>query len=244
MKQFVDQLLQYIDSGRFFKNPIKLLYILFGIIAFVPVVLPIMALCSSSFHERIFYLNSWTRIVCYVGVALLFVYFLILGFFGFFYWCKRYHDFNSSIRVGDKIKAIPVLAYVVRSLGEWKGIYLFVFTMGASVIVYLCALLSGGGSFSNFLGILFVGLLAIIVLGILLFLLSYLVILAAHTISEKLLIKAIVANNISDLGDIHRAAMMPKVEEPGNMKNEMPIPSQTRTDEESTTNNTSTTKEE
>lgn len=244
MKQFVDQLLQYIDSGRFFKSPIKLLYILFGITAFVPVALPIMALCSSSFHERVFYLNSWTRIVCYVGVVLLLVYFLILGFFGFFYWCKRYHDFNSSIRVGDKIKAIPVLAYVVRSLGEWKGVYLFVSIMGSSVIVYLCALLSGGGSFSTFLSILFVGCLAIIVLGILLFLLSYLIILVAHTISEKLLIKAIVANNVSDLGDIHRAAMMPNVEELESTKNEMPIPLQTRTDEEGATNNASTTKEE
>ena len=61
--------------------------------------------------------------------------------------------------------------------------------------------------------ILFGGLLVIPVLGFVLFLISYPIILSAHAISARLMIRAIVANNVSDLGDIHRAAVMPAVEE-------------------------------
>lgn len=44
IKQYVDRLLQYIDSGRFFRSPIKVFYILIGVTTFLPVFLPIVLL--------------------------------------------------------------------------------------------------------------------------------------------------------------------------------------------------------
>lgn len=213
IKQYVDRLLQYIDSGRFFRSPIKVLYILIGVSTFVPMLLPIVLLFIPHVHYFISSQGTWTTIVSYFGVLVLIVYFLMLGFFGFYYWRNRQRDLYATVRIGDKIKAIPVCAHIIRSLGEWNGVYLFVSTMGAYLILYVLALLTGGGSIEIFLIILFGGLLVIPVLGFVLFLISYPIILSAHAISERLMIRAIVANNVSDLGDIHRAAVMPEVEE-------------------------------
>ena len=209
IKQYVDRLLQYIDSGRFFRSPIKVLYILIGVSTFVPILLPIILLIIPQVHYFISSQGTWTTIVSYFGVLVLIVYFLMLGFY---YWHNRQRDLYATVRIGDKIKAIPVCAHIIRSLGEWNGVYLFVSTMGAYLILYVLALLTGGGSIEIFLIILFGGLLIIPVLGFVLFLISYPIILSAHAISERLMIRAIVANNVSDLGDIHRAAVMPEVE--------------------------------
>lgn len=245
IKQYVDRLLQYIDSGRFFRSPIKVFYILIGVSTFLPVFLPIVLLFIPQVHYFISSQGTWPTIVSYLGVLVLIVYFLVLGFFGFFYWRNRQRDLYATVRVGDKIKAIPVCAYIIRCLGEWNGVYLFVSTMGAYLILYVLALISGGGDFEGFLIILFGGLLAIPLLCLILFLISYSIILSAHAISERLLIKAIVANNVSDLGDIHRAAVMPEAEESlasGAQKQEEPTVSSVVTG--SATESTSTTNEE
>lgn len=245
IKQYVDRLLQYIDSGRFFRSPIKVFYILIGVSTFLPVLLPIVLLFIPQVNDFIDSLGGWATIVSYVGVLVLIVYFLALGFFGFFYWRNRQRDLYATVRVGDKIKAIPVCAHIIRSLGEWNGIYLFVSTMGAYLILYVLALISGGGDFEGFLIILFGGLLAIPLLCLALFLISYPIILSAHAISERLLIRALVANNVSDLGDIHRAAVMPEAEESlasGTQKQEEPTVSSVVTG--SATESTSTTNEE
>lgn len=225
IKQYVDRLLQYIDSGRFFRSPIKVFYILIGVSTFLPVLLPIALLFIPQIHYFIDSQGGWTTVVCYFGVLVLIVYFLMLGFFGFFYWRNRQRDLYSTVRIGDKIKAIPVCAHIIRSLGEWNGVYLFVSTMGAYLIIYILALFTGGGSIEMFLIILFGGLLLIPLVGLVLFLISYPIILTAHAISERLLIRAIVANNVSDLDDIHRAAVMPEVEESpvrGDKRQEVP----------------------
>ena len=227
IKQNVNRLLLYIDSGRFFRSPIKVFYILIGVSTFLPMSLPIALLFIPQVHSLISIQNTWTIFVCYFGIFLLLVYFFILGIFGFFYWRNRQRDLYATVRIGDKIKAIPVCAHIVRSLGEWNGVYLFVSTMGAYLILYIIALLTGGGSFENFWKILLGGLLLIPILCLILFLISYPIILFAHAISERLLIRAIVANNVSDLGDIHRAAVMPKVEETlvmGDQKQASPQP--------------------
>lgn len=245
IKQYVDRLLQYIDSGRFFRSPIKVFYILIGVSTFLPVFLPIVLLFIPQVHYFISSQGTWPTIVSYLGVLVLIVYFLVLGFFGFFYWRNRQRDLYATVRVGDKIKAIPVCAHIIRCLGEWNGVYLFVSTMGAYLILYVLALISGGGDFEGFLIILFGGLLAIPLLCLILFLISYSIILSAHAISERLLIKAIVANNVSDLGDIHRAAVMPEAEESlasGVQKQEEPTVSSVVTG--SATESTSTTNEE
>ena len=245
IKQYVDRLLQYIDSGRFFQSPIKVFYILIGVSTFLPVFLPIVLLFIPQVHYFISSQGTWPTIVSYLGVLVLIVYFLVLGFFGFFYWRNRQRDLYATVRVGDKIKAIPVCAHIIRCLGEWNGVYLFVSTMGAYLILYVLALISGGGDFEGFLIILFGGLLAIPLLCLILFLISYSIILSAHAISERLLIKAIVANNVSDLGDIHRAAVMPEAEESlasGAQKQEEPTVSSVVTG--SATESTSTTNEE
>lgn len=110
MKQCVDRLMRYIDSGRFFRGPIKVLYILFGIMAFIPVILPIALLFVPSFNDTLSEFKTWWKILSYFAVFLITVYFLLLGFFGFYYWSNRYRDLYATVRIGDKIKAIPVRA--------------------------------------------------------------------------------------------------------------------------------------
>lgn len=133
IKQYVDRLLQYIDSGRFFRSLIKVFYILIGVSTFLLMLLPIVLLFIPQVHYFISSQGTWTTIVSYFGVLVLIVYFLMLGFFGFYYWRNRQRDLYATVRIGDKIKAIPVCAHIIRSLGEWNGVYLFVSTMGAYI---------------------------------------------------------------------------------------------------------------
>lgn len=110
--------------------------------------------------------------------------------------------------------------------------------MGAYLITYILVLFTGGGSFKGFLILFFGGLLAIPILGIILYLMCYPIILISHAISERLLIKTIVANNVSDLGDIHRAAVMPEVEERVSEKDEKQVLSQASTQGDKTAEDT------
>ena len=101
----------------------------------------------------------------------------------------------------------------------------------------------------DFFKYLFIGLLAVPVLAVILFLHSYLIILLAHGISERLFIKTSIANNVSDIGDIQRATTMPEEEseelhaDQSHVETEQPVPP-IPTVEEMTEEYVDTTKEQ
>lgn len=219
LKQYVNRLLQYIDSGRFFRSTMKVLYILFGACAFIPAAMIIIFLFEEETRGVfMFYaLEGWSKFIVYFALFLIFVYFVFLGFCGFFYWMRRQKDLYQTVRIGDKIKALPTVAHIIRCLGESFGLLFFFVPLGAYIIFYVLLIFAGFkplGAYDvdDFFKLFFLGLLGIPVVAIVLFLNSYLVILISHGISEQILIKTSIANNVSDIGDIHRATLMQEVE--------------------------------
>lgn len=220
IKQYVDRLLQYIDNGRFFRTPLKTLYTLLGVCAFLPAAFLILTLVDEKTRYALSfldYLDGWSKIVVYLALFLIFVYLILLGFFGLYYWLNRKKDLYRTVREGDKIKALPTIAHIFKCLGESYGILSFLASLGVYIIAYVLLLLTGfkplgvteiEGFFKFFL----VGLLIIPVMAVILFLHSYLIILLTHGVSELLLIKTSVANNVSDIGDIQRASVMAEEE--------------------------------
>lgn len=195
----------------------KVLYILFGLCAFIPALLVIISLFDEKTRGVLsfldLFLDGWSKFIVYLSLFLVFIYFVFLGICGFFYWLGRQKDLYQTVRIGDKIKALPTVAHVIRCLGESYGLLSFFAALGAYIICYVLSIFAGfkplgaieAGDFFRFF---FLGLLGIPVLAIALFLHSYLVILIAHGISEMILIKTSIANNVSDIGDIHRATLM------------------------------------
>lgn len=221
IKQYVDRLLQYIDSGRFFRTPLRVLYTLFGACAFLPALVLLVGLVGKEARYALSilnYLGGWSKAVVYFALFLIFVYLLLLGFFGLYYWLNRKKDLYNTVRIGDKIKALPTIAHLIRCLGESYAILSFLATLGVYIIAYVLLLFTGFKPLGvtdpeGFFKVFLIGLLGIPGMAIGLFLQSYLVILLTHGASELLLIKTSIANNVSDLGDIQRATVMPEKEE-------------------------------
>lgn len=221
IKQYVDRLLQYIDSGRFFRNPLKVLYILFGVCAFLPAVMLLLEFFSedtwNSLNSLGYYLDGWSKVIMYLALFLILVYLVLLGIIGLYYWLNRKNDLYNTIRIGDKIKALPTIAHFVKCLGESYGVLSFLAPLGVYIISYVLLLITGFKplgvvEIGEFFKYLFLGLLVAPVLAVILFLHSYLIILLAHGISERLFIKTSIANNVSDIGDIQRATTMTEEE--------------------------------
>lgn len=221
LKQYVNRLLQYIDSGRFFRSTMKVLYILLGACAFIPAAMIIISLFKEETRGVLSFMNyaleGWSKFIVYLALFLIFVYFVFLGFCGFFYWMCRQKDLYRTVRIGDKIKALPTIAHIIRCLGESYGLLSFFVPLGAYIIFYVLLIFAGFKPLGvyevgDFFKLFFLGLLGIPVVAIVLFLNSYLVILISHGISELILIKTSIANNVSDIGDIHRATLIQEVE--------------------------------
>lgn len=213
IKHYLEQYLGYIDDGRFFREPLKILYIIFGIL---PVSVPLFYLYTlvDDWDSMVGYSEGWTKFTIVVAVLLIFVWLLAMAYCAFVYWMQRKNDLHHTIRVGEKIVAIPTLAHVVKCMGESYALVISLSVVGVYVILYVVSFLNGFSFFyydptvGEFLkcAVLGIVLFAVLLLG--LFVFSYFVVLGAHTISEKLLVKAMIANDVRDLGDIHRAAVM------------------------------------
>lgn len=213
-KSLMELFLRYIDNGKFFREPMKWLYILCGIIPFLITAYFLYQFIDEA-HFIYRYINAWSKITLTFGVLLAFVYALVLDYLGLVFWINRSKQINEQVREGDQIIALPVLAHFVKTLGEGFGTFASLQVVGVYAIMYICMMLNGfdgmaGHGFEGFMKALFYGLLIFlgIVVGACLF--AYGTIFLSRTLSEKIRVKAMLANDLRDVADIHRAATMPQ----------------------------------
>jgi hypothetical protein len=82
------------------------------------------------------------------------------------------------------------------------------------VLFYVWGIITGfnyinpHGDIGDFFKTLLVGLLALAIFTLLCLFVSYITILIAHYIGESIRVRAQIANDVRDLGDIHRAATL------------------------------------
>lgn len=207
--------LNLIDNGELLKTPIKWLYIVNGILPFImPLAVFIAFLAAANFREVFGSIMS-----SMLFMVILFICTLICAYLSYIFWKKRREQFSQIISGGNKFIAIPIWAHVIRSISEWCGLYFSAIFGTSAVAAYLCTIFTGFHALRNVdaLDVLpnsFVTFIcSLIALAFVLFIIAifgYLTILIGRFISERILIKAQIANDVRDIGDIHRAATMPQ----------------------------------
>lgn len=215
IKHYLELMLNYIDNGTFFRDPMKLLYIIFGVLGFAAPAAYIYFLYDAWDNLIPSFLDTWPKLTLGLTYILVLVYLIAIAYAHLVFWLHRKDKLHQTVRVGDKIVAIPVYADFIQCAGEAAGIFPAISMLGAYVIFFVIGLLNGFKfihygpfDFGDYLeGIIYL-IIGFVLLAIACFIIGYLIILVAHVISERLRIKAMLANDVRDLGDIHRAATM------------------------------------
>ncbi|MCR4852612.1 MAG: DUF4339 domain-containing protein [Prevotella sp.] len=186
VKRPLNSLMKLIDTGRFFREPMRWIYIVIGILATIGCLISIISLIGSgAFKYQTFY-------SILASLAL-----IVIGVFVFLFWINRSKRLKDTVQVNDEIVAIPLVAHFIQSLGECVGI---IFGTVLAVMAFLLPLLAGGSAAHMFREIIPFSAgspLIISVLGaIFCVIYGFLIILVAHFWAEMMLAVASIANNV------------------------------------------------
>lgn len=214
IKELIDKFMRTVDNGLFFREPMKWLYFFFGAVAFLPA---FAFLIATIYFIKFNYYTSWEIFTFVVNIICVFTFLLALGYLGWSFWSNRRRDLQQVVRIGDRINAIPIVAHYIQSVGEATFVFLFIAPIGTYIITFIIGLLNGFSIFGvryldveNYFKAFFALILVFIGLVIGLFGICYLGILFTHFITEKMRIKAQLANDLRDVADIQRAAILPE----------------------------------
>ena len=212
IKLCMTKFLSLIDSGKFFTRPMRWLYVVFAILSLVPTVLVLYYLYEAGVDGILGHAKGWVKFSGYLFCIVFALFVIIAGVLMFYYWMDRSRKVTQVVNEGDQIVAMPVWAHLVQSLMESWGVYVCLVPPIGAVLFYVWGLISGfqvvNGhfEFGDYVKTLFVGIVALALFIFVCFLVSYIVILLAHFIGESIRVRAQIANDVRDLGDIHRAA--------------------------------------
>lgn len=170
----------FVDSGRFFRDPFKWLYYLIGVANFAIPVMMIYNLCESAKYM------PGKFIFMYILLSL---FALAIAFVACYWWYKRGSSLDVDARQGARFIAIPMISNFTQTAGEvlgiWVGIYGF--------IVILISLLFGMSDGMYELG--HYGVWGLIIMPIA----GYLIVLASRFLAELYLAIASIANSTKSI---------------------------------------------
>lgn len=178
--KYFNPLFDYLDSGKLFRRPLEFLYILLGV---GTCVLGIKEIVGN--FEGFEYMPSMMKVYNILMVVVL----LALCVYSLVFWLHRAGGVSKEKLDGTRFLAIPILANLLRSFGEWLGTVLAIFGVCSGVLTIL--LLTADGGKDAFFG----GLILLVGLPIL----GYLLLVLFRFIGEKALALATIANNTTDI---------------------------------------------
>ena len=203
------KLLSWIDNGKFFIKPSKWGY---TILAWLSFLLPIAAgiLFYIAYNSGVFgRVKGWDLYSLILLFIIFFIFVCVAAYLNFLFWIHRRTAINSTVKVGDQIVIIPVFAHFVQSWGESVGLLLGLLPSIAVVLIFIWQILTGFSQmniFDDYLKNLFGGLIYIILIVAVCCFVGYCHVFFARWIGELMRLRAQIANDVRDLGDIHRAA--------------------------------------
>ena len=202
VKAWLDRLVGAIDNGNFFREPAVYIYRILGVLSFV---------MWFVFYYVIFdSYPSLERLVkdATVNMIVLILVTIALGAFCMMMWINRSNKLRARISKGSELTVLPLVADFIQTLHECVGLALmFLATIYGLYLGFV------GQLFGPFEIDYFVDLIRFIVCTAVLDLIGYGFVVWGHFLGEQIRALATIANNVRDLGDIHRAATM-KDEEP------------------------------
>lgn len=128
---FLDPVLSYIDSGKFFRQPFKWLYILIGVLN---IMMPVTLIIRTS--EIWKYMSGAS---CFASILIIIVAFA-LAYIGFIIWFKRGQNLKCEVGESTRFVAIPIVANLLQTIGEWSGVMIGV----GGFVITLISLIFGG----------------------------------------------------------------------------------------------------
>lgn len=174
----LDPVTDYIDSGLFFRQPLKWLYYIIGVcIALAP--LYVLYQLVNAFE----YLKGsmiFTSLLVWLILAA-----TCVG--GGLLWFNRAEKLSTLLPTGSKFVAIPAIANFIRTAGEFVGLFIGIFIPIASIIIMIFA--SNDYMMSRYLPVSY-SLLSVVMMIIL----GYLIVLISRYFAEMTLAIADIAN--------------------------------------------------
>ena len=202
-KRVIDSIMGFVDCGRFFREPMVYVYRFIGIL----IVLCFFAFMYLCFSDDKGSLGQYMR---YVDGSLNIVVALVVMacscVFGLLYWINRSNSLRTKIQGGNDIVVMPIIADFVQCFFECWGLTTMIFL--PAYAIYFGILGQLFLDMGNYVAML----LTSIGFSILAILMGYGTTCFGHFLGENIRAISTIANNVSDLGDIHRAATMPKEE--------------------------------
>jgi membrane protease YdiL (CAAX protease family) len=188
---FFEPVMTYIDSGKLYRKPFSWLY---ALLAIINLLLPLYTLFSA-IDKGLFHNLPGKAIFIFLLVWLISAFFYWFGFQ--FFWNRR-KKIAAVAEEGADFVAMPVLAYLVQSLGEYIGIFIgfmgFSFALLASIFLddYVARDLSYYLGVDDLFKGSFVFVLVMPVVG-------FLVIVITRVLAEQIRALAAIANNTKHL---------------------------------------------
>lgn len=134
---FVKPYLNYIDSGKLYKQPFRILY---QVIAILMLLVPFVVLYQL-IDTGLFKFGTG-GMIC--GALLIWLIIAAAGWLSFQLWWNRAAQLKMTSVEGDDFVATPVLSNLLQTFGEWLGSYIAI----VGFLATLLALIFMGGNLS------------------------------------------------------------------------------------------------
>lgn len=191
---FIDPFLDYIDSGKLFRKPFDILYLVFAILNLL---LPLFILYtgikndifSTNFKFTITFIFIWISIVA-------------ASWIGFQIWWNRRTKLNFSSNPEDEFVATPSFSHFVQTAGEWIGSWVAI--VGTSFALFTTIIMGSESYYlTGMLGIPFLtgGFIFIILMPIY----GFLIIIVSRFIAEQIRALTSIANNTRKIQEVEEA---------------------------------------
>ncbi len=178
----IDPLFKYIDSGKFFRQPMQWLYYIIGVICLIAP----LYLLYYLFDDNVFSYADGGE--CF-AIILIWLVFAALCYGGFMLWFNRAGKLATILQPDSKFVAVPALANFIQTSGEFIGIFTGVFGFVSSIIISLFSTYIARYAFHSFGG----G--ESFISGLIMLITGYIIVIASRYVAELVLAIADIANN-------------------------------------------------
>ncbi len=184
----LDPVFKYIDSGKFFRQPLQWLYYLLGVLCLI---LPLYILGKAISSELFSYMSGsgiFTFLLIWVVMA-------GVSYGAFCLWFNRARRLKELLPTGSRFAAIPALANFIQTFGEFAGLYVGVFGFVASLLATLFQQPGMGYAFGDLpVGGGIMGAIYTLIAG-------YVIVVVSRFFAEMVLALADIANNCEKIAD-------------------------------------------
>lgn len=183
---FFDSLWDYIDSGKFYRNPFSLVYIA---IASLNLLFPIHVIYTI-IRSGVFEYISGGKVFAFIFIFFLLIF---LGLMSFHLWINRQQKIQEYFGNDNEFIVIPIVSHFIQTLGEWLGFYLGI----GGCVISLVFVIFGfneyiiGEALGNSLLPMGTSLVTVIIYPIM----GFLIVVAGRLIAELYKVLTSIANN-------------------------------------------------